>query len=72
MTKHEREQARIIRAHYDLSRPVTLEEVRAEIASLRRKHGDYCDMDGRLAAALQCAGVDLQNTSAEIRAHRNR
>ena len=59
-------QARIIRQHYALNRPVTNAEVRAEIRNLRRRAiaGTLDNNQGYLAARL-----DISATVAERRAY---
>ena len=48
------EAARIVRQHYGLSRPVTAEEVAAEVANIKRRRAGYGLDDSleRLAARL--------------------
>lgn len=49
------EKKEIIREHYELDRPVTAREVRAEVKSLTRKRDEkkgFDDSDGILAAKL--------------------
>ena len=56
MGSHEMEKAaRIIRNHYGLSRKVTVDEVRAEIANIERRRdaGSLDDGYFRLASALR-------------------
>lgn len=54
MSPLQQQRARIIRAHYRLKRPVTAQEVSAEIANLERKAkaGIMCDLAERLYCAL--------------------
>lgn len=49
-----------IRKHYQLDRKVTDAEVIAEVKNLRRKHGDYDDFSGMLAAALQTGAHPIE------------
>lgn len=51
-----------IRKHYDLKRPVTDAEVLAEVTSLRKRKGDFDDLQGKLAASLETGQhpIDLQ------------
>ena len=52
--------ARKIRRHYKLSRKVTDVEVLAEVANLKRKAGDYDDLDGPLAASLETGDCPIE------------
>jgi hypothetical protein len=56
---------RIVRKHYGLNRPVTDDELRAEIANLRRRHkaGSLDTNQGYLKAALTNAGYIDKNES---------
>lgn len=51
--------ARIIRKHYGLTRPVTPDEVHAEVMNISRKRaaGTLCDLAASLCAQLVNAGV---------------
>ena len=59
--------ARIIRRHYGLSRPVTPDEVYAEITNLirRTKAGTLDDQDGYLAASLSPWSPELNQAEYE-------
>lgn len=61
MTPAQMQAARVkIRKHYQLDRKVTDAEVIAEVKNLRRKHGDYDDFSGMLAAALQTGAHPIE------------